>query len=119
MMSIYQRYAGIATFVGFCMLFAAQVAAQTEISDAKLQAFGQAAIQVDKIIDFWTPQINAAKTEDEAKGLADKGNSAITAAIINAEGVTLEEYLQINDALRTEAVLRARLNKIIDSMSRQ
>ena len=119
MMSIYQRYAGIATFVGFCMLFAAQVAAQTEISDAKLQAFVQASIQVNKIIGFWAPQIDAAKTEDEAKGLADKGNSAIRAAIINTEGVTLEEYLQINDALRTDAVLQARFRKIIDSMSRQ
>ncbi len=119
MMSIYQRYAGIATFVGFCMLFAAQVAAQTEISDAKLQAFVQAAIQVKKTIDFWIPQLNAAKTEDEAKGFVDKGNSAIEAAIINTEGVTLEEYRQINDALRTDAVLLARLQKIIDSKSRQ
>ncbi len=119
MMSIYQRYAGIATFVGFCMLFAAQVAAQTEISDAKLQTFAQALIQVQKIIEFWTPQINAAKTEDEAKGLADKGNSAIKAAIINTEGVTLEEYLQINDALQADAVLQARFRKIFNSMSRQ
>ena len=119
MMSIYQRYAGIATFVGFCMLFAAQVAAQTEISDAKLQTFAQASFQVNKIIDFWMPQINAAKTEDEANGLADKGDSAIKAAIINTEGVTLEEYRQINDALRNDAVLVARVRKIFDSMSRQ
>ncbi len=119
MLSIYQRYAGIATFVGFCMLCAAQVAAQTEISDAKLQAFGQAAIQVGKIVDFWIPQLNAAKTEDEGKGLTYKANSAIIAAIIDTEGVTLEEYRQINDAVRTDAVLWARLRKIIDSKSRQ
>ena len=119
MLSIYQRYAGIATFVGYCMLFAAQVAAQTEISDAKLQAFGQAAIQVQKMVDFWTPQINAAKTKDEVNGLADKGQSAIKAAIINTEGVTMEEYRQINDALRTDAVLQARFRKIFNSMSRQ
>ncbi len=119
MMSIYQRYAGIATSVGFCMLFAAQVAAQTEISDAKLQAFAQAAIQVKNTIDFWMPQLNAAKTEDEGKGLAYKANSAIIAAIINTEGVTLEEYRQINDALRTDAVLQARFRKIFNSMSRQ
>lgn len=119
MMSIYQRYAGIATFVGFCMLFAAQVAAQPEISDAKLQAFGQAAIQVEKTIAFFMPQINAAKTKDEAKGLVDKANSVNEAAIVNTEGVTLEEYRQINDALRTDVVLLARVRKIIDSMSRQ
>jgi len=119
MMSIYQRYAGIATFVGFCMLFAAQVAAQTEISDAKLQAFVQAAIQVEKTINFFMPQIKAAKTEDEGKGLAYKANSAIIAAIIDTEGVTLEEYRQINDALRTDTVLLARVRKIFDSMSRQ
>ncbi len=119
MMSIYQRYAGIATFVGFCMLFAAQVAAQTEISDAKLQAFAQASVQVKKIVDFWAPQIIAAMTADEAKGLADKGNSAIKAAIIDTEGVTLEEYLQINDALKTDAVLQARFRKIFNSMSSQ
>ncbi len=119
MMSIYQRYAGIATFVGFCMLFAAQVAAQTEISDAKLQAFAQAAIQVKKTINFWMPQLNAAKTEDEAKGLIDKATSAIESAIINTEGVTLEEYRQINDTLRTDVVLVARFRKIIASMSRQ
>ncbi len=119
MMSIYQRYAGIATVVGFCMLFAAQVAAQPEISDAKLQAFGQAAFQVNKTIEFWMPQINAAKTEDETKSLVDKVNSANEAAIINTEGVTLEEYRLINDALRTDVVLMARLRKIIDSMPRQ
>ena len=119
MMSIYQRYAGIATFVGFCMLFAAQVAAQTEISDAKLQAYVQAANQVEKTIAFFMPQITAAKTDDEGKGLADKASSEIEAAIINTEGVTLEEYRQINDALRTDVVLLARLRKIIDSMSRQ
>ncbi len=119
MMSIYQRWAGIATFVGFCMLFAAQVAAQPEISDAKLQAFGQAAVQVNKTIYFWMPQINAAKTEDETKSLIDMVNSENEAAIINTEGVTLEEYRQINDALRTDVVLVARFRKIIASMSRQ
>ncbi len=119
MLSIYQRYAGIGTFVGFCMLFAAQVAAQIEISDAKLQAFVQAAIQVEKTINFFMPQIKAAKTEDEGKGLTYKANSAIFAAIIDTEGVTLEEYRRINDALQTDTVLLARVRKIFDSMSRQ
>ncbi len=65
------------------------------------------------------PQIKAAKTEEGVKGLKDKANSALRAAIINMEGVTLEEYRQIVAALQTDAVLEARLRKILDSMPRQ
>ena len=46
-------------------------------------------------------------------------NSENEVSIIDTEGVTLEEYRQINDALRADVGLVARFREIIASLSRQ
>jgi uncharacterized membrane protein len=86
--------------------------AQTIIDPAKLEAFVKAAIAVNKVIDRWQPQIDAASSEARAEQLREQANSEIEAVIAATENMTLDEYRAIYHAAQTDAVLAAMITDL-------
>jgi hypothetical protein len=84
----------------------------TNFSDAKLNAFIEAAKKIDGVIVAWNPKIAAAKTpEDKQKVLAQAEGEALK-AIEKTKGITPDEYRQINEAARQDPGLAAKLDKL-------
>jgi len=86
--------------------------AQTIIEPAKLEAFVEAAIEANKVIDRWQPQIDAASSEARVEQLREQANSEIEAVIAATENMTLDEYRAIYHAAQIDAVLAAMITDL-------
>jgi uncharacterized membrane protein len=87
--------------------------AQTITDPAKLEAFVEAAIQANKVIDRWQPQIDAAISEARVEQLREQANSEIEAVIAATENMTLDEYRAIYHAAQIDAVLAAMITDLL------
>lgn len=88
--------------------------AQTDISEAKLEAFVAAAVSVSQIIEQWTPRIESAESQEAADDLLDQANAELVAAIEETGGITLEEYKEISQAAQADPSLSARIEEIFN-----
>lgn len=86
--------------------------AQDQFEQAKLESFVTAAITVNELIEQWTPRINGAQNEAEAAELRDEANAELAAAIEQTNGITVEEYREISQAVRGDPQLAARVTEI-------
>jgi hypothetical protein len=93
----------------------AQTNAGPNFSDAKLNAFIDAAKKIDGLIATWNPKIAAAKTTEEKQKLMVQANSEATKVVENTKGISVEEYAQIGAAAQQDPQLAARLDKIYQS----
>lgn len=102
----------------FTLVFAAATlapgphAAADGYSDAKLEAFASAAIEVSKRIEAWRPLIESTTDEDEREDLIDDAQADLARAIEETEGIDQDEYYAIYEAAREDEALRARIDKI-------
>lgn len=90
----------------------ASAQAQATYEDAKLEAFVTAAIKIDRLIETLTPRIRAAATPEEALKLRQEANEELVQVVDTTEGISVEEYQEINLAARSDAGLYARIEEI-------
>lgn len=93
--------------------------AQTAVSQDKAEAFVRAAMAIDDVMRQWTPRIRRAPSEAHAALLREQANAAARAAVRDAEGISLEEYRTIYDALRDDPEMAERITGMFEQQGRQ
>lgn len=88
-------------------------AAAEEYSDAMLEAFASAAIEVSRRIESWRPLIENTADEDEREALIEDAQADLARAIEETEGIDEDEYYAIYEAAREDEALRNRINEIL------
>ncbi|MDD9993798.1 MAG: DUF4168 domain-containing protein [Rhodospirillales bacterium] len=86
-----------------------------EYSDALLEAFASAAIEVSRRIETWRPLIESAADEDGREALIEEAQADLARAIEETEGIDEDEYYAIYEAAREDELLRNRLNEIFSA----
>ena len=98
------------------VLASAPRASAEDYSDATLEAFVFAAIEVSRRIETWRPIVEGAADEDEREALIEEAQADLARAIEEAEGIDEDEYYAIyNDARENEA-LRKRIDEIFTAL---
>ena len=90
-------------------------AAADEYSDAMLEAFASAAIEVSRRIEAWRPLIESTADEDERAALIEEAQADLARAIEETEGIDEDEYYAIYEAAREDEALRNRINEILSA----
>lgn len=92
---------------------AAQEAAQESQSEAVpgelLDAFVLAAIDVAEVQQTYAASYESAEDDDARQGIVEEAQNAMITAVEDADGITVEEYLRINDAAQTDQELNQRI----------
>ncbi|VAX08062.1 hypothetical protein MNBD_GAMMA26-1709 [hydrothermal vent metagenome] len=110
-----KRFTGTLILAAVFNLFTAGlVSAGSEISADKLDAYVNASIAMDLVIQEWGPKIEAATSEEEGHALKVKANTALALAIEGGGGITVDEYTQMMDASRSDPSLKRKLDKAIE-----
>ena len=86
-----------------------------EYSDAMLEAFSSAAIEVSRRIESWRPLIENTADEDEREALIEDAQADLARAIEETEGIDEDEYYAIYEAAREDEALRNRINEILSA----
>ena len=90
-------------------------AAADDYSDATLEAFVSAAIEVSRRIEAWRPQIEGAADEEVRNRVIDDARADIARAIADAAGITGDEYYAIFEAAQRDETLRGRIDRLFSS----
>ena len=94
------------------LLAAGQRASAEDYSDATLEAFVSAAVEVSKRIETWRPLIESAADEDERESLIEDAQADLARAIDETDGIDADEYYAIYNAAREDEALRARIDQL-------
>lgn len=82
---------------------------QAQYTDAKLESFLDAAVEIQTLTESFTPRVQAADTEAEQKALVEEANVQIRGAVEEVEGLTVEEYVAIGEAAQADPALAQRI----------
>ena len=93
--------------------------AQDAFNDRKLNAFVVAVVKVDRLIDAWAPKIRSAEDEEQAKAMNEQANAELRQAIEQTDGITVEEYKAISEAMRSDSELMSRVEAIYEKQAAQ
>lgn len=104
--------AALVLALSFTLATANSTWAQTGPSDAKLEAFVEAALQVENLMREYEPQIQAAETPQRADNLRRQAKAKMEAAINATPGITLDEYGWIVVATEKDKALHDRVDTI-------
>ena len=120
MKSVFRRSMGALALIAIvAVAIGSHAQAQDQFEPAKLESFVTAAISVNELIEQWTPRINAAQNEAQAEELRDEANAELAAAIEQTNGITVEEYREISQAVRGNPELAARVTEIYQERTGQ
>ena len=86
--------------------------AQDAFNDQKLEAFVVAVVKVDQLIDSWAPKIRSAENDEQAQAMNQQANAELRQAIEQTDGITIDEYKAISDAMREDGSLMTRIEAI-------
>lgn len=90
-------------------------ASADEYSDATLEAFVSAAIEVSRRIEFWRPRIEGTADRDERDALIEDAQADLARAVEETVGISEDEYYAIYEAAREDEALRGRIDVILRS----
>ena len=90
-------------------------ASADEYSDATLEAFASAAIEVSKRIEAWRRLIETTPDAEEREGLVEDAQADLARAIEETEGIHEDEYYAIYEAAREDEALRKRIDEILST----
>ena len=90
-------------------------ASADEYSDATLEAFVSAAIEVSRRIEAWRPRIEGTADKDEREALIEDAQADLARAIEETEGIGADEYYAIYEAAREDEALRGRIDRVLRS----
>ncbi len=93
--------------------------AQDPFNEQKLQAFVVAVVKVDNLIDTWAPKIRSAETQEQAQAMNQQANAELRQAIEQTDGITVDEYKAISDAMREDTKLLSRVEAIYKKQTAQ
>ena len=115
MTRVFPRIACLALVVALAaaVLAMGQRASADEYSDATLEAFVSAAIEVSRRIEVWRPLIEGTTDEEEREDLIEEAQADLARAIEEAEGIDEDAYYAIYEAAREDEALRKRINEIL------
>ena len=91
-------------------------ASAEEYSDATLEAFVFAAIEVSRRIETWRPLVESAADEDEREALIEEAQADLARAIEEADGIGEDEYYAIYNDAREDEALRKRIDDIFSAL---
>ncbi len=97
----------------------ADAQAQDGYDDQKLEAFVVAVVKVDSLIDTWAPKIRSAENEEQAQAMNQQANAELRQAIEQTDGITIEEYKAISNAMREDSALVTRVEAIYEKQKTQ
>lgn len=115
--SILRRSTG-ATIVALSLAFSAAGAAQAQeqYEQQKLESFVVAALEINRLVEQWTPRIQGAEDETVAAQMRDEANGELVNAIDQADGISIDEYREISQAAQADPALMARISEIFEGM---
>jgi hypothetical protein len=90
--------------------------AQAAVSDAKLDSFVVAALNVSEIAEDYQGRMQQAEDDAARQALATEAREAMIAAVQETDGITVEEYVSISDAARADQALNQR---VMDKLAEQ
>lgn len=88
---------------------AAYAQAETPYAEETLDAFVDAAIKVEALMREREGAIQAAQSPEEAQRIQEETTKDMAAAVAATPGITVEEYLAINQASRQDEDLMKRI----------
>ena len=89
---------------------AGEQAPAPEISDAEIEAFAAALIDVQEIGQAWTQRMQEAEDQEAIAEMREEARAEMTAAI-EEHGLTVEEYNQIATAAQDDPELAQRIQQ--------
>ncbi|MFU8865370.1 MAG: DUF4168 domain-containing protein [Rhodobacterales bacterium] len=92
-------------------------ASEVEMSDAKLEAFVTALLGVEEVRVDYTPQIEAAGTEEEQAELVNQANAEIIEKIDAVPDLTVDEYVTIAQVAQQDQELGARIAMMVEAQT--
>ncbi len=87
--------------------------ADDEIEDQKLEAFINAALAVDNVMDKWQPRIIQEKETNKAEALHSQANAEIKQTIEQAQGISYDEYQEIRRVIASDPNMLERVTAIM------
>jgi hypothetical protein len=92
-------------------------AQQVEMTDTKLEAFVEALMGVEEVRMDYTPQIEAATSEEEQAALVNQANAEIIEKIEAVPDLTVDEYVTIAQVAQQDQELGARIANLVEAES--
>jgi hypothetical protein len=92
-------------------------ASQVEMTDTKLEAFVTALLGVEEVRLDYTPQIEAAGTEEEQAELVNQANAEIIEKIDAVPDLTVDEYVTIAQVAQQDQELGARIAMMVEAQA--
>jgi hypothetical protein len=92
-----------------------QTAPQVEMTDAKLEAFVTALLGVEEVRQDFTPQIEAATSEEAQAELVTQANAEIIAKIDAVPDLTVDEYVTIAQVAQQDQALGERIATMVET----
>ena len=90
-------------------------ASAEDYSDATLEAFVSAAVEVSRRIEIWRPLIEGAADEDEREDLIEEAQADLARAIEETDGIDEDAYYAIYNAAREDEALRERIDEVFSA----
>ena len=90
-------------------------ASADDYSDATLEAFVSAAVEVSRRIEAWRPLIEGAADEDVREDLIEEAQADLARAIEETEGIDEAAYYAIYNAAREDEALRTRIDEVFSA----
>lgn len=87
---------------------------QVEVTDEKLHAFADAYVEIEDIREQYQPQLEEVEDPERAQELQREANLEMM-EVIEAQGMTPEEYNEIAMAVSQDEELRTRAIEIIEN----
>jgi hypothetical protein len=91
--------------------------AEAVLPDALLTSFVTAVLEINDIAESYQPRIEAAEDPSTRAMLEEEAQLAMVDAIEQNEGITVEEYLQISQAARTDQGVNAQVMQRLQEMA--
>jgi hypothetical protein len=91
--------------------------AEAVLPDALLTSFVTAVLEINTIAETYRPRIEAAEDPSTRAMLEEEAQTAMVDAIEQNEGITVEEYLQISQAARTDQGVNAQVMQRLQEMA--
>jgi hypothetical protein len=105
--------------VSLALSAAGAAQAQEQYDQQKLESFVVAALEVNRLVEEWTPRIQGAPSESDAAAMRDQANGELVNAINQANGITIDEYREISQAAQADPALMERISGIFEELQPQ
>ncbi|WP_121064375.1 DUF4168 domain-containing protein [Chachezhania antarctica] len=97
----------------------AALAQAADYSDAKLDDFVTAALEVSQVTAQAQQDLQAAQTDAERQQITTQAQAEAQAHIEETDGITVEEYVSIGQALQNDQDLADRINLMVAERTKQ